>query len=108
MVFLTERGKRIIEGIDALTPERHGFASILPSAVDATPVVVGVLHEAFASAVRDRDGHPPAPGAALRLLEKTPKNALRIPFLAAAFPEARFIYLYRDPSVNLASIIEAW
>ena len=42
------------------------------------------------------------------MLEKTPKNALRIPFLAAAFPEARFIYLYRDPRPTLASMIEGW
>jgi hypothetical protein len=41
-------------------------------------------------------------------LEKTPKNALRIPFLAAAFPEARFVYLYRDPRPTLASMMEAW
>ena len=44
----------------------------------------------------------------MRLLEKTPKNALRIPFLLAAFPDALFVYLYRDPRENLSSIIEAW
>jgi hypothetical protein len=42
------------------------------------------------------------------MLEKTPKNALRIPFLAAAFPEARFVYLHRDPAPTLASMIEGW
>ena len=42
------------------------------------------------------------------MLEKTPKNALRIPFLVKAFPEARFIYLYRDPRETLSSMIEAW
>ena len=42
------------------------------------------------------------------MLEKTPKNALRISFLASAFPEAHFIYLYRDPRPTLASMIEAW
>jgi hypothetical protein len=42
------------------------------------------------------------------MLEKTPKNALRVPFLAAAFPEARFVYLYRDPRPTLASMLEAW
>jgi len=42
------------------------------------------------------------------MLEKTPKNALRIPFLAAAFPEARFIYLHREPEPTLASMMEAW
>ena len=66
------------------------------------------LYAGLAAQLRDRDGRPPAPGAAVRLLEKTPKNALRVPFLAAAFPEARFIFLFRDPRENLASMIEAW
>lgn len=44
----------------------------------------------------------------LRLLEKTPKNSLRIPFLAKDFPEALFVYLYRDLRETLASMIEAW
>jgi hypothetical protein len=38
---------------------------------------------------------------AVRLLEKTPKNALRLPFLNALFPDAYYIYLYRDPLANL-------
>ncbi|MFA7321030.1 MAG: sulfotransferase, partial [Dokdonella sp.] len=50
---------------------------------------------------------PPGTGP-VRMLEKTPKNALRIPFLIEAFPDARFIYLYRDPRQVLASMLEAW
>jgi hypothetical protein len=42
------------------------------------------------------------------MLEKTPKNSLRVPFLARVFPQARFIYLYRDPRQVLSSMIEAW
>ena len=42
------------------------------------------------------------------LLEKTPRNALNIPFLNAVFPDARYIYLYRDPRQTVASLIEAW
>jgi hypothetical protein len=63
------------------------------------------LHEEFVAQRR------PAPGADVagtRFLEKTPKNALRIPFLDAAFPDAQFIFLWREPRANLASIIEAW
>jgi len=33
---------------------------------------------------------------------------LRVPFLAAAFPEARFLYLHRDPRQVLSSMMEAW
>jgi Flp pilus assembly protein TadD len=41
-------------------------------------------------------------------LEKTPKNALRIPFFNRIFPNARFVFLWRDPRENISSIIEAW
>ena len=44
----------------------------------------------------------------IRLLEKTPKNALRIEFLSEIFPDARFIFLYRKPEANISSIIEGW
>jgi LPS sulfotransferase NodH len=43
-----------------------------------------------------------------RFLEKTPKNTLRIGMLNEVFPDALFIYLYRDPRENISSIIEAW
>jgi hypothetical protein len=42
------------------------------------------------------------------MLEKTPKNSLRVPFMEAVFPGARFIYLYRDAREVLASMMEAW
>lgn len=54
-------------------------------------------------------GVPPArrpPG--ITLLEKTPRNALNIPFLLKVFPDARFLYLHRDARQNIASIIEGW
>jgi hypothetical protein len=41
-------------------------------------------------------------------LEKTPRNALNIPFMLELFPDAKFIFLYREPRQNTASIIEAW
>jgi hypothetical protein len=44
----------------------------------------------------------------LRLLEKTPKNALRLPLLDALFPDALYIYLYREPHENISSLIEGW
>ncbi len=42
------------------------------------------------------------------IIEKTPRNALNIPFLLKIFPDARFIYLKRDPRQTIASLIEAW
>lgn len=43
-----------------------------------------------------------------RLLDKTPRNALRVSFVNALFPDARFIYLKRDGRENINSLINAW
>lgn len=68
----------------------------------------------FAAVLRDWRGRLLAlPGsesvpAKVRLLEKTPKNALRVGFLRRIFPDAKFIFLYREPRSNIASLIDGW
>ena len=42
------------------------------------------------------------------LVEKTPENCLRLPFLVALFPDARIIYLTRDGRSNISSLMEGW
>jgi hypothetical protein len=44
----------------------------------------------------------------IQLLEKTPENCLRLPFLLALFPDARIIYLTRDGRSNINSLMEGW
>ena len=46
--------------------------------------------------------------AGIRLLEKTPENCLRLPFLLDLFPDAQIIYLVRDGRNNINSLIEGW
>jgi hypothetical protein len=78
------------------------------TAKDATPAIVAELRRRFAAQLRDREGNPARPGAAVRLLEKTPKNALRVPFLLEVFPDARFVFLHREVRANLSSMMQAW
>jgi len=96
----------LIEGIPALDAARRGFESNRLLAADATPEVAAMLRSRFAAEVFDRDLRMPS--GAVRLLEKTPKNSLRIPFLREVFPDALFVYLHRDPRQTLASMLEAW
>lgn len=100
---------QIVEGIAALHPSARNHDSNALAAADATAEVVEALRAAWIGGLRNRHGSTlPDFAGAVRLLEKTPKNSLRIPFLNAAFPDARFIYLYREPGPNISSIIEAW
>jgi hypothetical protein len=103
-----------VEGIPALHPRARDYASNRLLADDATGETAGRLYEAIRADLRNAEGRryldlPVAerpPG--LRFLEKTPKNALRIPFLRALFPDARFIYLYRNPRDNISSLLDSW
>jgi uncharacterized protein (TIGR03032 family) len=100
---------REIEGIDSLAPAQRNFDSNRLDASDASPEVREQLEAAFMASVHNRDGVAPAADArGLRLLEKTPKNALRIPFLDAVFSDARFVYLARNPREEISSMIDAW
>jgi hypothetical protein len=99
---------RLIENIDALRPGGGTVTTNRLTGKDATAAVIAELRRRFAITIRDRDGLPPAAGASARLLEKTPKNALRIPFLLEVFPDAIFIFLQREPRASLSSMMQAW
>lgn len=96
----------LVEDHAALRPGAPGLDSNRLTAADATPALRAAIRDAALARLQGPDGRAPAEGAPL--LEKTPKNALRVPFLKSVFPDARFIFLWRDPRENLGSIIEAW
>jgi hypothetical protein len=98
----------LIEEIPELRPDAPGVDSNRLLAQHCTPAVAAHIVARLLARVQRADGSPAPAEAALRFVEKTPKNALRIPFLTQLFPDARFIFLWRDPRENLASIIEAW
>jgi len=99
---------QLIESIAALRPGRGMVNSNRLTRRDATTAIVAELRRRFAGRIHDRDDRPPGSGASVRLLEKTPKNALRAPFLLEVFPDAQFIFLTREPRANLSSMMEAW
>lgn len=104
----------LMEGIPELHPASHNYESNRLDETIATPEIIQTLQKRFVAQLRNPDhafylnleaDQRPNP---VRLLEKTPKNALRIPFLKAVFPEAHFIYLYRKPAPNISSMLEGW
>jgi len=96
----------VIEGVPSLSPARRRFESNRLTAADADPSTAALIAQRFLDLLKDRDGRPASPP--VRMLEKTPKNSLRIPFLNAIFPDAFFIYLYRDQRATMSSMLDAW
>ena len=46
--------------------------------------------------------------ARIRYLDKTIANCFHLEVLDRVFPDARFVFLVRDPRANIASMIEGW
>lgn len=98
----------LVEGIDELRPGAAAVDSNRLTAEHATPAIADNIIEQILDGLRNHRGEPLTDPGSCRFLEKTPKNVLRIPFFDRIFADARFVFLWRDPRENLASIIEAW
>ena len=101
-----DESHHLIENVPGLSPPHRGWLSNQLVANDALPDRAELLAASFYRQLKDRDGRRPT--GRVRMLEKTPKNALRVPFFDAIWPEAQFIYLYRDARETLYSMMEAW
>ncbi len=98
----------LVEGIPSLRPGAPGVESNRLTAREATVAVAARIISGIVAHRVDAGGRAAGAEPALRLLEKTPKNVLRIPFIDRVFPDALFVFLWRDPRGNLASIMDAW
>jgi len=97
----------LLESLPQLWPWADGVGSNRLGSRHLTPAVKAHVLSQLAANLQQADGAYPNENP-VRLLEKTPKNALRIPFFNALFPDALFIHLWRDPRENISSIIDAW
>jgi len=95
---LPESIDAIIESIESLHPRAKGFESHRLTAEDATPTVIEEL--------RRRGRRRPTEDQ--RLLACSTRAALRIPFLRAVFPDAQFVYIYREVRSQIGGMIDAW
>jgi hypothetical protein len=101
-----------VENIPELSPRSRDFDSNRLTEAEFTPEIATCLRKVYAKSARNARGGlysdtVEAP-ASIRFLEKTPKNALRIPFFRMVFPDAKFIFLYREARANISAIMEAW
>lgn len=97
----------LVEGFRNFLPGAPGVDSNRLTAAHMNPQVALAMKARLSEKLVDAAGQP-ADADSVRLLEKTPKNALRIPFFDALFPDARYVFLWREPEENISSIIDAW
>jgi hypothetical protein len=97
----------LVEGFPRFRPGAPGVDSNRLTADQLTPEIAVAMKARLAEKLVDPAGAR-VDAERVRLLEKTPKNALRIPFFNALFPDARFVFLWREPEENVSSIIDAW
>jgi hypothetical protein len=98
----------LVEGFRNFLPGAPGVDSNRLTADHLTPQIAAAMQARLTEKLRDGAGAAFANEDSVRLLEKTPKNALRIPFFDKLFPDARFVFLWREPEENISSIIDAW
>jgi hypothetical protein len=99
------KGLRSFKGWQAV--KRHGRSTHSGSAVSSAIPQQG-LNTIRSLVQLYRRFSPPKVRQTIQLLEKTPENCLRLPFLLALFPDARIIYLTRDGRSNVNSLMEGW
>ena len=79
-------------------PALRGWESNVLDATDVTPEAAAYIRRQFLLITGSRH----------RLIDKTPRNALRFGFLESLFPDAHYVYLRRDGRENVNSLINAW
>jgi hypothetical protein len=100
----------------AAAPQFLSFGWEIPQFWDN---LYGPLNNGWESeAARAADARPEHRRAALRhfyqrlgpgwVLDKTCINVMRIPYLHALFPQARFVFIHRDGRDNISSMIDGW
>ena len=103
----------LFESIPRFKPITGCTDSNALSREDANPQIIKQIQFWFFKYLQDASGNSfhqrhGARQMRPRLLEKTPKNALRVSLLDAMFPDALFVYLYRNPRENISSMMDAW
>jgi hypothetical protein len=98
----------LVESVDELRVGAPGIDSNRLSADAYSVELARRMHASLSEKLVDSAGRPANALDGLRFLEKTPKNSLRIPLFSRVFPDAQFIFLWRDPRANLSSLMEAW
>jgi uncharacterized protein (TIGR03032 family) len=99
----------ILDGIFELDPQNRDWDSNRLTAADVEPRSVEELRGRLKGGLVDSQGNRPGLDATgVRWADGQPRNALRVPFLAAIAPDAQFVYVHRDPSETVPAMLNVW
>jgi uncharacterized protein (TIGR03032 family) len=98
-------GQRAIEMEDPATGAKSRERSDRLTAADATETRIRRLRAELGRLVA---GAADAREEPKRLIDSSPRNALRVSFLDTVFPGASFVFVYREPRDTLESMAYAW
>ena len=99
----------ILDGIFELEPENREWDSNRLTGADVEPRSVEELRGRLKGGLTDSAGNRPGLDASgLRWVDGQPRNALRVPFLAAVAPDSQFVYIHREPAETVPAMLNAW
>lgn len=97
----------VVDLVPALHPAARDWESGRLDAGAVTPDVVSALEPLLVARARDRDDRPP-PASSVVVLDGSPLHALRVPFLAEAFPDSCFVFVQRDATTSFTALVNQW
>jgi uncharacterized protein (TIGR03032 family) len=106
LTAVAREGDPVLAGMPALAPDQRGWDSERLTGTDLTPELGERVRTNFTEAALA--GGATAGGDPVRVLDADPRNALRIPFLAAVFPQSIFVSVHREPAESLPAMLAAW
>lgn len=108
-VFRAENAGGVLESVFELDPANREWDSNRLTAADVQPRAVEEVRGRLKATLVDSAGNRPGIDAAgLRWVDGQPRNALRVPFLAAIAPDAQFVYIHREPAETVPAMLRVW
>ena len=99
----------ILDGIFELEPENREWDGNRLTGADVEPRSVEELRSRLKGGLTDSAGNRPGLDASgLRWVDGQPRNALRVPFLAAVAPDSQFVYIHREPAETVPAMLRVW
>jgi uncharacterized protein (TIGR03032 family) len=99
----------VLEPVFELKPQNRDWDSNRLTADDVEPRSIEEIRQNLKAMLVDRrERRPGIDPSGIRWVDAAPQNALRIPFLYAIAPDARFVLLHREPGESLPTMLRAW